>query len=320
MLNSVRRFFSRPRPGSGHNLILTFHRVRESGQPLDCYDSCPSHPLHILREVVEGVARNWEIVPLRELPARMSPQRRLAAITFDDGWRDTFDLAIPQLDVLGMPATVFVTTGKIGESIPFWQQVLGRAFWLATQGQDAPVARLIRQEFGIRSSRPLSPTVYRRCVQQAKAEGGHRQLFAHPDWASLAQSEFSERLFMNATELRSLVSRGHELGSHTVGHPLLPHLSRSVVATELTESRRVLQELTGTSITSLAYPNGSYDRGVVQVAREEGYTLGCTTAPYAFGQGHDLLTLPRVEPPWDAPRAEALAAQVSNWMERHQRV
>src|SRR5262249_21009846 len=91
-------------------LILMYHRV--SSEP-DYLGLCVS-PANIDRHL-SLLRRFARIVPLRELVQRISdfaePLRaNLAAVTFDDGYRDNLDIGQPILARHEIPATVFVTT------------------------------------------------------------------------------------------------------------------------------------------------------------------------------------------------------------------
>jgi len=153
------------------HFILTFHRIRPAEQPLDPFDTCPNHSIDMFRRLLEYVTDHFDIVPLRELVERGSRARKAVAITFDDGWRDNFDLAFPVLKRLGLPATIFVTTGKIGASQPFWQQVLGGLFRQAVDLSDRDRVHAIKNALGLDDQTPMTPHVYRSIVQDWKGLG-----------------------------------------------------------------------------------------------------------------------------------------------------
>ena len=72
-------------------------------------------------------------------------------------------------------------------------------------------------------------------------------------------------------ELRGVVERGHEVGSHTVSHPHLTRLSDRELTRELDESRERLESELGRPCRFLAYPYGDHDGRVRMAAREAGY-------------------------------------------------
>lgn len=72
-------------------------------------------------------------------------------------------------------------------------------------------------------------------------------------------------------ELRAVVDRGHEVGSHTVSHPHLTRISDSELACELDASRERLESELGRPCRFLAYPYGDQDARVRLAARRAGY-------------------------------------------------
>jgi peptidoglycan/xylan/chitin deacetylase (PgdA/CDA1 family) len=269
------------------HVILTFHRVRPNEQLLDLFDTCPSVTVEMFRSVVEWVANRFDVVPLAELIQRGPGGRPAAAVTFDDGWRDNYDLAFPVLKRCGVPATIFVTTGKIGSSEPFWQQTLGRLFRRAANG--------------------LRPHLYRRTVQQWKKltdeERQERWLRAGGDDGDDGDLV---RCFLNADEIREMAGAGIDFGSHTVHHAILTQLSSSVLRAELAESKAALESILGRPVDTLAYPNGDCSDQVLRYAAATGYSIGCTTRNARISNTDHPLRLPRIEPEWDCPHDEHL--------------
>jgi len=86
--------------------ILTYHSLDDSGSVI-------STPPEQFRRQMEFLASSTiPVVPLDEAPRRPN----CVAITFDDGYRNLLDHAIPLLDRLRLPATIFVVSGYCGGS------------------------------------------------------------------------------------------------------------------------------------------------------------------------------------------------------------
>jgi peptidoglycan/xylan/chitin deacetylase (PgdA/CDA1 family) len=101
---------------------------------------------------------------------------------------------------------------------------------------------------------------------------------------------------MKIEHVADLSSRGHEIGSHTSTHPLLPQLSDNELRDELTESRRKLTAVTRTDILGIAYPNGDVDPRVRKAAQDAGYRYGVLTTPGVFDtKTDDKLLIPRLD-------------------------
>lgn len=105
-------------------VIVTFHRV---------HDGAGADPLTVGVRMFEQYCRffqrHFRVVPLRELVARLesgrTPHHELA-ITFDDGYRDNFENALPVLERLSLPATFFVVSQWVGtDVVPWWDSRRG---------------------------------------------------------------------------------------------------------------------------------------------------------------------------------------------------
>lgn len=70
--------------------------------------------------------------------------------------------------------------------------------------------------------------------------------------------------YLSTSQLKSLYSAGNEIASHTVTHNDMLTESSSQWITELSQSKKSLQQWTGASITDFAYPNGLYNQGILK--------------------------------------------------------
>jgi peptidoglycan/xylan/chitin deacetylase (PgdA/CDA1 family) len=83
---------------------------------------------------------------------------------------------------------------------------------------------------------------------------------------------YPRNLHLSKQEIREIADCGYEIGSHTMTHPCLPYLDDRSIKSELTDSRKALEDVTGTSITSLSFPYGAWNRKVWNIAKESGYS------------------------------------------------
>ncbi len=93
----------RPWPRAGCSLILTYHSVGARAHEMNVTPAA-------FAEQMVWLAGVLPVVPLTEAFARAE----CVAITFDDGFRDNYTEAAPVLARLGLPATVFVVTERLG--------------------------------------------------------------------------------------------------------------------------------------------------------------------------------------------------------------
>lgn len=101
-------------------------------------------------------------------------------------------------------------------------------------------------------------------------------------WRAARMSLDDEMGFpLRRSQVRELARTGFEIGSHTVSHPHLTHLSDEQVLGELQGSKRQIEELSGRACHFMAYPFGSIDARVVEVVRRAGFSGGLVTPPKA---------------------------------------
>lgn len=104
-----------------------------------------------------------------------------------------------------------------------------------------------------------------------------------------------KRLMMNTQQLRELSSLGYEIGAHTVTHPILTEIPASEVRKEILQSKHYLEDLTGSSVLSFAYPFGDFDKPIRDLVEEAGFHYGLTIKEALLKEGEvDWFELPRI--------------------------
>lgn len=93
---------------------------------------------------------------------------------------------------------------------------------------------------------------------------------------------------------RGLEKAGFHCGSHSLRHPHLAEMPPATCREELTQSRQILEDQLGHAVHHLAYPYGSYNDVVHELAREAGYLSACSTRKGFSGVDDDILALHRV--------------------------
>lgn len=98
--------------------VFNFHEVTNRPSPFIRISGLNVEPT-LFRKQVKWIKNNYHVISAEELiSAHLSDNKKYALITFDDGWRGTFDNALPILEELGLPSTVFLNMGAVGGSAP----------------------------------------------------------------------------------------------------------------------------------------------------------------------------------------------------------
>jgi peptidoglycan/xylan/chitin deacetylase (PgdA/CDA1 family) len=123
--------------------IVLFHRVDDSlpNDPISCTSSQ-------FAAYCEFFKRYFDVIPLTELLDRLDSGRdisRSLVITFDDGYRDNYELAAPILRDLGLPACFFIATDFIGsDQVTWWDRESG----IQSRWMDWEQVRALRTTYG----------------------------------------------------------------------------------------------------------------------------------------------------------------------------
>ena len=284
--------------------IAIFHRVLGAPDPVF------PEELHRARfnEICAWLSAWFNVLPLDEAVARLKqcalPDRALA-ITFDDGYADNHDIALPVLKAHGLCATFFVATGFL-DGGRMWNDTVIES----VRGCAAPTLDL--GDLGLQSIGVLRLGTPAACRAAIDALLGAIKYLPPPQReaavaavAERAQVVLPTGLMMTSAQVRALADAGMQIGAHTVTHPILARLDDGAAALEMQRSKRTLEDLLGRPVRSFAYPNGRPGRDYlprdVGLARDAGFDLAVSTAHGAARAGDDVFQLPRFTP-WDRSR------------------
>lgn len=281
------------------HIIMTFHRVYPLGDVPSRYDSCPSISVDVFRALLRYLQERFQIVTLEQYSWDIDSHRPMAAVTFDDGWRDNYSVAYPVLLELGIPATVFVSTAKIGSSELFWQQRLGAVFQRVADGTLQPtVLDDLLRDLGRGILRANLGRLYQATVQRCKQIDNVSFTDFLARLRLLETPGGTERQFLSAEEIVEMAKGGVSFGSHADSHDVLTLLPPARVEEELSTSKRKLERILGAEVSMLSYPYGSTSEAIIATAKACGYRLACGTRKGRVTKSSQRFDLPRIEWAW----------------------
>jgi peptidoglycan/xylan/chitin deacetylase (PgdA/CDA1 family) len=102
---------------------------------------------------------------------------------------------------------------------------------------------------------------------------------------------------MSWWEIEEMSQAGMEIGSHTMTHPYLTTLEPDMLASELQDSKALLEQHVAGPVEVLAYPFGLYDENVMVQTEAAGYRAALTIEDGLFDTSDNLLEMPRLTVP-----------------------
>ncbi|MGK5023188.1 polysaccharide deacetylase family protein [Janthinobacterium sp. RB2R34] len=285
--------------------ILIYHRVLARPDPL--------FPGEVDRALFERqlrvLKRFYTVLPLPLAVQRLqggSLPPGAACITFDDGYADNAEHALPLLRQYDLHATFFIATGYLNGG-QMWNDSVIEAV------RQSPGATLDLRDLGL-DCLALASLAQRRAaidhvlgrLKYLPFEQRQRLAFDIGRRAGGAMRTPAAAMLTTA-QLQRLHAAGMGIGAHTVSHPILAALSDRAARNDIANGKRELEQLLQAPVTLFAYPNGKagsdYGPSHVNIVKSLGFTAALTTdwGVARPGAGLDLFQLPRFTP-WDKGR------------------
>lgn len=261
-----------------------------------------------------GWLKSWfHVLPLDEAVQRLAQgdlPARAAVLTFDDGYADNHDVALPLLRRHGLPCSFFIATGFL-DGGRMWNDTLIESVRHSGVAQldlrgvaDAQGHDIGRHDLPahLAERRPLLEML----ISRVKYLPPQARLACVAAVAQRAEVMPANDLMMSSAQVVALRAAGMQIGAHTVNHPILATLSEAEAADEIGGSRDALETLLGERIGLFAYPNGKPGTDYLpdvhpRLVRELGFDAAVSTAWGVSRTGDDLFQIKRFTP-WDRGR------------------
>ena len=282
------------RRASHHTLI--FHRVVRNTDPMS-----PSEPTQAwFRRLMKMLAGNFEMISLEEALGRMQAgglNGRTVSVTFDDGYTDNFEVALPVLEEFGVPATFFVASGFI-DGGRMWNDSIIETF------RHLPAGRCVVEdeevhvfELGDWASRRDAAAKIITAWKHLPPEQRQDRV----DTLSGRVSNLPSNLMLSKSQLRGLAdSPMATIGGHTRSHPILASIPDEQACNEIGGGKKDLEGWIQQEVSLFAYPNGKTGRDFhaihTDIVRDAGFEAAVATDWGTLNKSTDRYAIPRFTP------------------------
>ncbi|HUQ65564.1 MAG TPA: polysaccharide deacetylase family protein [Flavitalea sp.] len=204
-------------------------------------------------------------------------KRAAISLTFDDGSRNQFTVALPMLNKLGIPATFFIITGDVAGS-EYHGKFIGRPVADVIRGTaDTPTnkdnfferasavaflgykgtlsyhtnAGILYEDGKVEEAYKLIDSAYRKVRNNEFKPAGNGEDKKHLTWDAI----------------KKYAAQGHEFASHTVSHPKVAVLDEPNMLYELEKSKEEIRNKLGDKYTfSAECPYGTENERAMSYA------------------------------------------------------
>ena len=262
-------------------VILMYHGIVSSSNSIKNWSFLDAESFLIQMRYLK---KYFEIIPLSETKERLNSQseKPAAVITFDDGYQNNYDLAFPILQKYKIPATIFLTTGKINTSDTLHVCRLHNAFetteknmidwndsrYTINKGNKVDVQNRIKNKLKRLPNKQLGAEVRQLILK----------LGSDPDQQIPKDSPYR---MLDQESIKKMINSGLiDFGAHTHSHAILSRLSYDEQRNEIEQSINEVKMLTNKPCKFFAYPNGcpqDFNSDTIEILRSLGVEIAVTT-------------------------------------------
>lgn len=292
--------------GTSMPLVIGYHRVVDdmaAAARTDMPTLLTSRPM--FERHVDWIGRHFQFVSLDDIGDRIQRgepfDRPVAAVTFDDGYSDVYEQAVPVLKRKGIPATMFVVSDLVGRS--GWQ-IHDRLYHLLDKAYGSwkdPWIGLIRvcaaadvRATDIPGMRAASRNPYSAVttILPELSQGDADRLMAVLD-AQVGNGTASVPRTCTWEMLADMQRDGFTIGSHTKTHVWLAQETDERGFDEVSGSKHEIERRLGAPVRHFAYPGGQFTPQVVELVARAGYEFAYTACDHQDA-AHPELTIQRL--------------------------
>ena len=265
-------------------MILLYHLVFPDATLKDAWNAGKVIMLSDFKRHITWLKKRFHIVSLEKY---LDDQRQNAAhahrnitITFDDGYRNTFELVSPFLVEENVPTTFFVTTSHLTDGALLWF-----VYFNALCFEKSYEKLIINAEMYPLTSEKACFIAWRTLINLARTSGdaiafSRNYTRNYP----LPENIIQKYLGLTVKQISRIgASQILELGGHTNSHPYLNQISCDQQLNEMLENKRILEEISKKEVLYFAYTGGVYNADSLAAVERVGFTAAFAVKPRQLG-------------------------------------
>ena len=289
--------------------ILTYHRVLNRRDPYREGDVL----LQVFDAQMRMLSRFYNVMTLSDAVTAQSEGRlpyRAMVVTFDDGYADNYDVALPILQQYGIPATFFVATGFLNGG-RMWNDTIIDAV-AQTKETKLNLADIDLGSYNCNGIDNRKSTI-EKLIGKLKYLPVEERLMRCARVLQVTRATLNNDLMMSSDQVRAISDAGMEIGGHTVSHPILSQVNDVTAVKEIADGKATLEGMIQKEVTSFAYPNGRPEQDFqdkhATMVEQAGFKAAVTTERGMTYADNHRFRLPRFTS-WDQSAVKFLLRMI----------
>lgn len=273
LLNNIgyNNFVPKIKYASNRINVLCFHGV----SPHKNFSYPPIHPKQF-EKIIHYLYKNFQITTFEKISYINKTHRPMCVLTFDDGYKDFMEYALPVLAKYSLPAVQNIVVDSAETGKPFWTQRLNNI----TNFLHEKKSNFLYTYKG-------EPFLY----TYNSFNSFYMKLFSfllenHSDVKNYILTEIEDQFFdksyykiemMSWTDIKQCADNNISIGSHSMTHDTLSTINNDeLLINEIVGSKNFITSKIKRPVTSFAFPNGYYNEKVLEIAEKNYDYLLCT--------------------------------------------
>jgi len=263
------------------------HRISDEYSP-----AYPPIPVKVFERYIKFLKRKYGFTSINDLQDRRASKGSIL-LTFDDAYYDFYENAFPILQKNGVPAVLSVITSCADTGKSFWTQELNKIIEMFykenRQNELSRLSFLKNHPLAFNNVERTALETYKILLPIKEKESALMEL------KTLLGKQVDFTKMMTWKEIKEVQNAGISIASHTVNHLNLTTLANEELKCELKQSKAKIEDELNTKISAIAYPNGEFNKNVLDLSKKAGYNFAFSVENKSFQiSDNEFQIIPRV--------------------------
>lgn len=266
-----------------------------------CYPNIKGLDKDLFIKQLDFFKDNFNVVTMNQVIDAFDGKKELPEkallLTFDDGYIDNYDVAMPLLIKYGFEGSFFIPAKTFKESKVLDVNKIHFILASSTDRRDELVLDLnkllnkyrtndydsneeLYKKYAVCNRFDDKDTIYIKRVLQTAIPENKRNLITDElfkKYIGIPEDEFSRKLYMNEEQIATMRNNGMYIGIHGYDHYWLGNLNKDLMKEDIDKSLDAMKNFVDLDKWVMNYPYGSYNNEVIDYIKSKGCKLALTT-------------------------------------------